>query len=231
MTAEEHKIRKERFARIRLIKKLLRPLPRRATLHRYPVLGWFAQTARKKSYLWSFRSKEIIPALYAGWMLTLMPLPGLQILLAFLLALGLRANLMVLIGLQLLSNPLTVGPIWLAAYNVGDFFFTFFVTDPTIEPIATDQFEKNTGHSLGQLFSYGFRATLFGGIIIGYFAGFISSFIYQFTAKRASKGYSKIMEKSKKFAEEKKARAESNDHNPSISAQGSHPIHPKKKAT
>jgi len=71
---EDEKQRKLRFSRIRRVKKLLRPLPRRTNIHRYPVLHWFAGTARKKDFLWSFRRSAVMPAFYVGWVLTLLPL-------------------------------------------------------------------------------------------------------------------------------------------------------------
>ena len=67
-----------------------------------------------------------MPAIYAGCILSLLPLLGTQILLGFILAFILRCNLVVMIGLQMISNPLTVGPIWFANYIVGDFFLSMF---------------------------------------------------------------------------------------------------------
>ncbi|HCR37111.1 MAG TPA: hypothetical protein DIU37_03070, partial [Opitutae bacterium] len=53
--------KQERYSRIRRVKKLLRPLPRRANIHRYPFIKWFANAAHKRPYLWSFRTKEVTP--------------------------------------------------------------------------------------------------------------------------------------------------------------------------
>ena len=55
-----------RFKRIRRLKKWMRPLPRRSNIHRYPVLKWFSKFAYDRSYLWSFRSRTIVPALFLG---------------------------------------------------------------------------------------------------------------------------------------------------------------------
>jgi hypothetical protein len=68
----------ERHKRIRLVKRLLRPLPRRTNIHRYPVLKWFGEAARKRAYLWSFRVGAMTPAFYVGSLLTLQPLIGVQ---------------------------------------------------------------------------------------------------------------------------------------------------------
>src|SRR3546814_6139453 len=39
---------------------LLRPLPRRANVSRYPVIKWFAGLARRLPFLWSFRAQHEI---------------------------------------------------------------------------------------------------------------------------------------------------------------------------
>ena len=73
MTVEESELEETRWRRIRRVKKWLRPLPRRATIHRYPILKFFAESARKRIYLWSFRVENAVPAIYAGCILSLTP--------------------------------------------------------------------------------------------------------------------------------------------------------------
>jgi hypothetical protein len=70
------------------LRRLLRPLPRRANLTRYPVLKWFAVHARRAAFLWSFKRANVIPSLYVGSVLAFLPVYGLQILFGFGLALG-----------------------------------------------------------------------------------------------------------------------------------------------
>lgn len=111
--------RSERHRRIRWIKFLLRPLPRRATIHRYPVLRRFARMARSRPYLWEFRRSSMTPAFYAGAILALQPIYGIQIVLAFFAALALRANLATMVGMQLITNPLTIAPAYFLTYKVG----------------------------------------------------------------------------------------------------------------
>lgn len=118
MTAEEHHHQRLRFARIRRVKWLLRFMPRRARFHTYPVVGRFAAFARKRSYLWSFRYAQARPALYAGSVLTLIPIPG-QLPVAFILCLIFRTNFMLMGGLQFVSNPATSVPFLLGTYKLG----------------------------------------------------------------------------------------------------------------
>lgn len=190
---------------VRRLKRLLRPLPRRATLHRYPVLCWFQHTARKRSYLWSFRLEHIIPALYAGSVLALVPVYGLQLLTAFVLALVLRANLMVFTGLQLITNPLSALPVygtccyvglqlmqfcgyqlpdaqggsfaWTIAAHVGEAVQSAFGSEGASERLA--ELSESTGLSLLEVIWLAMRATTLGGFVLGIGLGAVLSLSYK----------------------------------------------------
>jgi hypothetical protein len=113
-----HHQRLLRFARIRRAKFWLRFMPRRARFHTYPVVGRFAAFARKRNYLWSFQYPQIRPSFYLGSVLTLLPVIG-QIPIAFILCLFFRTNFMILGGLQLVSNLLTLPFIIAGCYKLG----------------------------------------------------------------------------------------------------------------
>ena len=117
MNHEEH--RRQRHSRLRRVKAFLRYMPRRAVFHRYPVIGRFAQMARARPHLWSMKPQNLTKAFYAGSILSLLPVLGLQLPLAFALALLLRTNLMVMGGLQFITNPATAAPIYAGTYIVG----------------------------------------------------------------------------------------------------------------
>lgn len=119
MSSEEHIAREERFARLRRLKQLLRFMPRRAVMHKYPLVGRFADIARKRAYLWSFKSAHLRPAFYAGSILSLLPVMGVQLPLAFLFCLLVRGNFMVMGGLQFITNPFTAAPIYYATHQLG----------------------------------------------------------------------------------------------------------------
>lgn len=119
MHEEFHRHRLSLLRRKRWLRRLLRPLPRRANVRRYPVIKWFADRAHKLPFLWSFKRAQVLPALYLGSVVALLPLYGIQFGLAFALALLVRANLTVIIGLQLITNPITVGPIYYSTYKLG----------------------------------------------------------------------------------------------------------------
>ncbi len=87
--------------------------------HKYPFIGRFAEAARARAFLWSFKPAHMRPALYAGSILSLLPLMGVQLPLAFALALMFRANFMVLGGLQFITNPVTAPAIYYATHQLG----------------------------------------------------------------------------------------------------------------
>lgn len=108
-----------RRRRIRMTKRVLRHLPRRATLHRYPFMRRFAVAARRRAFLWRFNPRSMAPAFYFGSVLALLPLYGFQIPLAFAAAFFIRANLPAMVGLQFITNPVTLAPIYYLTYQVG----------------------------------------------------------------------------------------------------------------
>ena len=80
-------------------------------MHKYPVIGRFAEFARKRAYLWSFKTEDLRPSFYAGSILSLLPLMGVQLPVALILSLALRGNFMVMGGLQFITNPFTAVPV------------------------------------------------------------------------------------------------------------------------
>ena len=200
MTSEENEFHKTKWRRIRRVKRWLRPLPRRATIHRYPVLKFFSETARKRSYIWSFRLENAVPAIYAGCILTLMPLYGIQVPLALLLALTLRGNLPILAGLQIVSNPLTAVPIWVADFQIGRAILgvigvhTQPLTRSEILSLLYDFVHLNWGGSLNRMASV-FGITSLGAIVMGVFFGLVGSIAYRIIARRTAASYAVLKEK------------------------------------
>lgn len=142
-----------RRSRHRLLKRLLRFMPRRAVLHKYPVIGRFAEHLRPRAYLWSFRREHLRRAFYAGAILSLLPLLGIQLPLAAAAAVLLRCNFMVLAALQFITNPLTAGPIYYATHQVGAAAISRFQDTPA-PPVADERESAELGtfvaESLGE---------------------------------------------------------------------------------
>lgn len=200
MTAEENEYHKTKWRRIRRVKRWLRPLPRRATLHRYPILKFFAEAARKRAYIWSFRVENAVPAIYAGSILTLMPIYGIQLVLALLLALLLRASLPIMAGLQIVSNPLTVIPIWFSAYQIGRYFLGVLGIEALplrrieVQALLFDFTHGHWGDNLDRLFSV-FGVTSLGAIVMGTFFGLVGSICYRIIASRTAASYAVLKDK------------------------------------
>lgn len=151
-------------------------------MHRYPLIGRFAAQARKRPYLWSFSSVHVRPALYAGAVLAVLPLVGVQMVLALGLALLFRANFMVMAALQLITNPFTAVPVYYITYKLGRFIMitlgfggpaevmeVFDVPPETVghlpEMAADEGWTPTVGTRINALFIGG----LVGGLALGLF--------------------------------------------------------------
>ncbi len=217
MHQEEESLRALQRERAARVKRILRWLPRRATMHRYPVLKWFAKSARQRPYLWSFRSSSVVPALYAGCILSLLPLYGVQLALSVMLAFLLRANLPVLVGLQAITNPFSAVPIYYAAYQIGRIFLKLFGISPphlNLQEISAVYRSMATGdwsHSFTFLaMVWGLMAI--GGAMMGIFIASISSAVYKLGAKEAAITFNKIQELQEKRKHAAEAAANEEGH-------------------
>jgi uncharacterized protein (DUF2062 family) len=215
VSEESHEQRHARFARIRRTKWLLRFTPRRASLHRYPLIGRFADFARKRSYLWSFRGDNVRPAIYAGSITALLPIMGVQLPVAFILAVLLRANVMVLGGLQFVTNPFTAWFVYPATYQLGKavihasgFGSSVDVTEgqpdaappaTAVEPESTE--DDNSPHPLShpalkwtRRFGTAINALVLGGVLAGGAMGFVLDLLWRFGVARTQKHRAKVAE-------------------------------------
>ena len=200
MTAEESEFNQTKGRRIRRVKKWLRPLPRRSNMHRYPILKFFTEAARKRVYIWSFRVENAVPAIYAGSILTLMPLYGIQVPTAIILAFLLRANLPIIVGLQVISNPLTILPIWFAAYQIGRIILS--VIGINVDPLNREEVRLLLDNFIyaawGDKFdnlAATFSVTILGAIAMSIFFGRISSFTYRIVTNHTAASYNLLRHK------------------------------------
>ena len=196
MPPEHHEHRQKRFARIRRAKLFLRFMPRKARFHRYPLIGRFADMARKRDYLWSFRTESVRPALYIGSIVALLPLLGIQVAVAFVLALMSRANVMLLIGLQFITTPITAPPLYYGTYHVGRVVMEAVGFEPTAEHVGSEaaliQELETMDKSItapDQKWSTRWGSTIValmvGGLVVGTFVGFVLDMMWRFASGRA----------------------------------------------
>jgi uncharacterized protein len=193
---DEHPTRRaERWARIRRVKQMLKFMPRRAVLHKYPIVGRFAEMARKRAYLWSLKPESMRPALYAGSILSLMPVMGAQIPIALVLSVLLRANFMVLGGLQFITNPFTAAPIYLATHQLGSYVIQHvgFGEAPTSANPNESLLPLSEHHEIGspgsaptpkapgrvRRIATAFNALILGGLISGAALGTLLDILYR----------------------------------------------------
>ena len=144
-------IRQQWLRRRQRLKRVLRLLPRRANVGRYPVIRRFAEVARSRPYLWSFKRQHVWPALYVGSVLAFMPTYGLQVFIALLAAVVVRANLTVMVALQMITNPLTLAPLYLLTHAVGQWL---------IERTGYGDVDAGVASSV--------NALVLGGIVVGF---------------------------------------------------------------
>ena len=182
--AESPQGKELRFKRIRRLKKWMRPLPRRSNVHKYPVLKWFSVTAYKRSYLWSFKGDAIKPALFWGMVVSFSPLVGFQMLIVFFLALLVRANLPLIVALQWISNPFTMGPIYFADYKIGRILLDLAGYKVKKNPLLSPDYDwaHFKFKDLLELLDT-FPPMFLGGSVLGVFFGVVSVFFYKMLAK------------------------------------------------
>lgn len=196
MSPEHHEHRKKRFARIRRAKWFLRFVPRRARFHHYPLIGRFADIARKRDYLWSFRTESVRPALYYGSVLAFMPVMGIQVGIAFFVALFARANVMVMAALQFITTPVTFLFIYKGTYEVGYLALTAAGLSSRDERLGSEEAFttklKNILSSVTSPEAWGsmnwgemITALFVGGLIVGVTVGFILDVIWRIASGQA----------------------------------------------
>jgi hypothetical protein len=168
--------------RLKRIRRLLRPLPRRANVRRYPVIRWFADAAQKRPWLWSFKPAHVTPALYAGAVVCLLPMPG-QLLVGFIAAMLLRANLPVIAALCFVSNPFTMVPFFSACYLTGHWVMATLMPGDPPHRLA-EGIEALTG---GDFSGAGdiLIAAFIGAFIVGIAGGAVLHLTWRFAAWEA----------------------------------------------
>ena len=100
-----------------------------------------------------------------------------------------RANLPVLVGLQWVSNPLTMGPIYYADYQIGIVALELFGIDLDIDTTLRDfDWSEFQWKEIWGLIDT-FPPMMLGGLIIGSFVGLVGVALYKILALRAQARY------------------------------------------
>lgn len=183
----------KRRERMRFLKKILRPLPRRSNLERYPIVKYFAAPARRRDYLWSFHRRDVVRGIWIGWIIALIPIYGIQMACAFIACFLLRGNCLVAMLIQWVTNPLTIAPILLSQYFVGDFTVGLFFESPNLASSVFAAIKSgglqefwNFAKSLRDpyVYSYIVASILLGGLIFSLIGGTINMIVYDWYVRR-----------------------------------------------
>jgi uncharacterized protein (DUF2062 family) len=100
-----------------LIRAIRSRLPRRDTIHHYRLLRPFADRLAQPN-LWKLNRRSVPRAVALGLGIGIL-LPVMHMALAALLAIPTRANIAIAAAFTLLINPVTIPPIYYAAWRVG----------------------------------------------------------------------------------------------------------------
>ena len=96
---------------------LRRQIPTRESIHRYRLLRPFAHHLSKHE-LWRLHRRSVPRAVALGLGIGII-IPFMHTVIAALLAIPLRANIAVAAAFTLVINPLTIPPMYYAAYRIG----------------------------------------------------------------------------------------------------------------
>ena len=104
-------------ASLPLVRWLKGHIPTRDTIDRYRLLRPFASHLRHPS-LWRLNRRSVPRAVALGLFVGVI-IPVLHTFIAAILAIPVRANVAIAAVLTLVVNPLTIGPLYYAAYRIG----------------------------------------------------------------------------------------------------------------
>lgn len=189
----------KRHRRMRFLKKILRPMPRKSNVHKYPILKYFAETARKRTYLWEFRRRNVLAGIWVGWFVALVPIYSMQMLVAFIISIPARANCIISMALQWVTNPVTIPFILFGQYALGDFLLKKLHLSGVIVDfgkVISDMSEIGFWQALKSVASFGVLAhivssVLLGGFIIAVACAALNTWLYLLLAKRPSNSLKK----------------------------------------
>lgn len=151
-------------------------LPSHDSVREHKLIRPFGRWLRHHN-LWHLHRRSVAGGVAVGLFCGLIPGP-FQMLAAAILAILFRVNLPVALIMTLYTNPFTIIPLYLVAYEIG----SFFVTD-THHAVVDFEFDWGTTpwrefipafvhwmESMGQAFLIGLPLLAIGLAIIGYFA-------------------------------------------------------------
>ena len=119
-------------------------IPTRETIHRYRLLRPFARHLSRPE-LWRMTRRSVPRAVALGLGIGVI-IPIMHVVIAALLAIPTRANVAIAAAFTLVVNPLTIPPLYYAAYHVG--LWELHHEPGAVAPGAAEQVSGELGHLL-----------------------------------------------------------------------------------
>jgi uncharacterized protein len=149
-------------------------IPTRHTVHNYRVLRPFAPHLSQPA-LWRMTRRSVPRGVALGLFVGVI-IPFMHTLIAAVLAIPLRANVGVAAAFTLTVNPLTIPPLYYAAYRIGSWELH---NDTIVNPAAAERFSSEIGrllfwiHQASGPIAVGVLSIAVAAALIGYFAALV----------------------------------------------------------
>lgn len=158
---------------------LKRHIPTRETVHRYRLLRPFASRLGHSS-LWRMTRRSVPRGVALGLFVGVI-IPFMHTVIAAIIAIPLRANVAIAAAFTLLINPLTIPPLYYAAYRIGS--WELHHDGSIVNPAAAERFSSELSrllfwiHQASGSIAVGILTIAAAAAVLGY-AG--SSLIWRF---------------------------------------------------
>jgi uncharacterized protein (DUF2062 family) len=155
---------------------LTRHIPTRETVHHYRLLRPFAGHLGKSS-LWRMTRRSVPRGVAVGLFVAVI-IPFMHTVVAVLLAIPARANIVVAAAFTLLVNPITIPPMYYAAYRIGSWELHHDST--LMNPTAAERFSSELSrllfwvHQASGSIAVGILTIAVAAAAIGYFASSVA---------------------------------------------------------
>ncbi|OMH25261.1 DUF2062 domain-containing protein [Motiliproteus sp. MSK22-1] len=146
-----------------------RHMPNEAKIKEHPHLRKLGKHLHEPN-LWHLNRNSVSLAFLVGIFCAFLPIP-MQMIVAAVLAILLRCNLPIAIGLVWITNPITMPPIFYFAYRVGSFL---------LDSPATELEMELSMEWLSQGFSNIWWPLLFGSLVCGVVLSALSCLLIRF---------------------------------------------------
>jgi uncharacterized protein (DUF2062 family) len=123
-------------------------------------------------------------ALFWGIWISMLPIVGIQMIVVFFVSLLVRANLPLIVALQWISNPLTMGPIYFADYKIGMILISLMGFKYPKNSLLSRNYDWSE-FSMKELLRLldTFPPMFLGGSVLGIFMGVFAVFLYKIFSK------------------------------------------------